>query len=115
MEHYEWIWFSLARLSALVERARLLPPDIVLAIAGYCGLVALLALLGWGRAAAACRKARRALTVRTEELLQLQNKYESEKLWRAATERYEANEETKAPATKVELEGPAPRPSAPEG
>ena len=80
---------TIQRALAIADQLRHLPPEVLLSIAGYCSLVALLALLLWGSAASRRRATARALARFQEETAELRGKYDAEVRWRMASERYD--------------------------
>jgi len=67
-------------------QARQVPADIHIAAVLYCSLVALVALLAWGRAAGQRCASARKLEVLQQDLSALQSKYDAEVRWRLAGE-----------------------------
>ena len=78
---------ALSRSQNIAEQLRTLPTDVLIAIAAYCSLLALVALAGWSHAAARRRRAARALADSERDRAELQAKYNAEVKWRTAAER----------------------------
>ena len=84
-----WGANAVSRVQGLAEQLRTLSPDVLIAIAAYCSLVAFLGLVGWSYTSARRRDLTQALLELERQRAELQAMYDTEVKWRTAADRYD--------------------------